>query len=164
MRLAIRDSRSEAAGARIAVKELVQDERADIIVTLAGTQVLPAVSDACEELGVPCLSSTFPWQVYYFGRGATVRRPFTWSYHFCWGLDDIASVFTDMWEVVGPGQKIGCLWNTGPQGTWSRTASTGCRRRPPAGSTASSTRAVMTRTRPTSANTSPRSSTQACPS
>ncbi|MGA4846839.1 ABC transporter substrate-binding protein [Streptomyces sp. G5(2025)] len=122
IRLAGRDSRSSADGARQAVKELVQDENAAIIVTLAGTQVLPAVADTCESIGVPCLSSTFPWQVYYYGRGADAACPFDWTYHFCWGLDDIAETFADLWEEAGGAgrQRVGCLWNDGPQGAWSR--------------------------------------------
>ncbi|OKJ93476.1 ABC transporter substrate-binding protein [Streptomyces sp. CB03234] len=116
LRLVGRDSRSSAEGARRAVRELVEVERARIVVTLAGTEVLPAVADACEEAGVPCLSTTFPWQVYY--HGGRRRR---WTYHFCWGLDDIAETFADLWEAVGGTERtVGCLWNDGPQGTWSR--------------------------------------------
>jgi len=121
IRLVSRDSRSCAEGARQAVEELARDENATIVVTLAGTEVLPAVADACEGLGVPCLSSTFPWQVYYYGRGADDDRPFDWTYHFCWGLDDIAETFADLWDRVdGSSQTVGCLWNDGPQGSWSR--------------------------------------------
>ncbi|MBT2398242.1 ABC transporter substrate-binding protein [Streptomyces sp. ISL-100] len=121
IRLVSRDSRSCAEGAREAVEELVRGENAAIILTLAGTQVLPAVADACAAIGVPCLSSTFPWQVYYYGRGADDSRPFDWTYHFCWGLDDIADAFADLWEQVnGSRHTVGCLWNDGPQGTWSR--------------------------------------------
>ncbi|WP_369193016.1 ABC transporter substrate-binding protein [Streptomyces djakartensis] len=123
IRLASRDTRSCAEGARRAVEELIRDEDASIVLTLAGTEVLPAVADACEAAGVPCLSSTFPWQVYYYGRGGGDDRPFDWTYHFCWGLDDIAETFADLWERVdGPGsrEQIGCLWNDGPQGMWSR--------------------------------------------
>ncbi|URN12178.1 ABC transporter substrate-binding protein [Streptomyces radiopugnans] len=60
--------------------------------------MLLTAADACEEAGVPCVSSTFPWQVYYYGRGARESTPFRWTYHFCWGLDDIAEVFADLWE------------------------------------------------------------------
>ncbi|MEV0122097.1 ABC transporter substrate-binding protein [Streptomyces sp. NPDC050703] len=121
IRLAGRDTRSSAEGARQAVDELVADEDAKIVLTLAGTQVLPAVADACEAAGVPCLSSAFPWQVYYYGRGADENRPFDWTYHFCWGLDDIADTFADLWERVdGREHTVGCLWNDGPQGAWSR--------------------------------------------
>ncbi|MFH8350337.1 ABC transporter substrate-binding protein [Streptomyces sp. NPDC018045] len=121
VRLVSRDSRSTADGGRQAVRELVADEGARIVVTLAGTQVLPAVADACEEARVPCVSSTFPWQVYYYGRGASDTTPFRYTYHFCWGLDAIADTFADLWELAaGPGRTVGCLWNDGPQGTWSR--------------------------------------------
>jgi branched-chain amino acid transport system substrate-binding protein len=126
VRLVSRDSRSTADGARQAVRELVRDEDARIIVTLAGTQVLPAAADACEEAGVPCVSSTFPWQVYYYGRGARDTAPFRWTYHFCWGLDAIAEVFADLWEQAGGSRRtVGCLWNDGPQGTWSRHGEVG---------------------------------------
>ncbi|UNO38452.1 ABC transporter substrate-binding protein [Streptomyces sp. MST-110588] len=126
VRLVCRDSRSTAEGARRAVRELVADEGARIVLTLAGTQVLPAAADACEEAGVPCVSSTFPWQVYYYGRGASDVAPFRWTYHFCWGLDAIAATFADLWELAGgPGRTVGCLWNDGPQGGWSRDTERG---------------------------------------
>ncbi|MER7108198.1 ABC transporter substrate-binding protein [Streptomyces sp. NPDC000229] len=121
LRLVGRDSRSCAEGARQAVRELVEVEQARIVLTLAGTEVLPAVADACEEASVPCLSSTFPWQVYHYG-----GRRRRWTYHFCWGLDDIAEVFADLWEAAGGTErKVGCLWNDGPQGTWSRHSTHG---------------------------------------
>ncbi|GAA2818350.1 ABC transporter substrate-binding protein [Saccharopolyspora taberi] len=120
VRLVSRDSGSEPAQARRGTEELIRDEHADVVLTLAGTHVLPAVADTCEEMATPCVSSTFPWQVYYYGRGATDDRPFRWTYHFAWGLDDIASTFAEMWEALGPGQRVGCVWNDGPQGNWSR--------------------------------------------
>ncbi|MEE1942044.1 ABC transporter substrate-binding protein [Streptomyces sp. TRM 70361] len=51
----------------------------------------------------------------------TDEKPFRWTYHFCWGLDDIAETFADLWDAVGgPARTVGCLWNDGPQGHWSR--------------------------------------------
>lgn len=116
VRLAWRDSRSEPDGARRAVAELVRDENVRMVVTMDGTRTLPAVADACEVLSIPCLSTVFPWQAYVSGRGTEPARPFRWTYHFAWGLDDIAAVFAEMWERVGPGRTVGCLWNDGPQG------------------------------------------------
>ncbi|TDP31911.1 ABC transporter substrate-binding protein [Nocardia ignorata] len=118
LRIVGRDSKSTADGARQAVTELVRDERARIVLTLAGTRVLPVVADTCDSLGSVCVSSTFPWQVHYYGRG---DRPLKRAFHFCWGLDDIAEVFADLWERAAPdGPTVGCLWNDGPQGNWSR--------------------------------------------
>ncbi|MFD7660497.1 hypothetical protein ACFV4N_41530, partial [Actinosynnema sp. NPDC059797] len=49
--------------------------------------------------------------------------------HFCWCVDDIASVFADLWEHLGPARTVGCLWNDGPQGAalrrWFRPVAAG---------------------------------------
>ncbi|GAA2213793.1 hypothetical protein GCM10009850_092560 [Nonomuraea monospora] len=78
--------------------------------------MLPAVADACEELGVPCLSTAFPWQGFVYGRGGDPSRPFTWTHHFAWGLDDIADVFAELWQRYAPRPQVGCLWNDDLQG------------------------------------------------
>lgn len=106
----LRDSGSTAAGARAATRSLVE-AGARIVVTLGGTATLPAVVDACAEHDVPSVSTTLPWQVF-----ATARQPGP-AFHFCWGLDDIASVFADLWEHLGAARTVGCVWNDGPQGT-----------------------------------------------
>ncbi|NSC20213.1 ABC transporter substrate-binding protein [Streptomyces albus subsp. chlorinus] len=116
VRIAVRDSRSDPEAARRAVRELAEQDGAHIVLTMAGTQVLPAATDACEALGVPCVSTTFPWQAYGYARGGDPQRAFRWTYHFAWGLDDIAAVFADMWERLGGRQTVGCLWNRDLQG------------------------------------------------
>ncbi|GGS76121.1 hypothetical protein GCM10010156_38600 [Planobispora rosea] len=116
LRIAVRDSQSDPTHARQAVRELAAEEGAHIVLTMAGTQVLPAVVDTCEELQVPCVSTTFPWQAYVHRPGARQRKRFEWTYHFAWGLDDIAAVFADMWERLGPARTVGCLWNDDLQG------------------------------------------------
>ncbi|MFJ8668949.1 ABC transporter substrate-binding protein [Streptomyces sp. NPDC093600] len=118
--IVVRDSRSEPAAARQAVHDLVTADQAHIVLTMAGTQVLPAVADACEELRVPCLSTTFPWQAYVHSRGATPGHSFRWTYHFAWGLDDIATAFARMWEQIEGAPTVGCLWNDDLQGSLLR--------------------------------------------
>ncbi|NEY31009.1 ABC transporter substrate-binding protein [Streptomyces sp. PRKS01-65] len=118
--IAVRDSRSEPEAARQAVRELVTADQANLVLTMAGTRVLPAVADTCEHLGVPCLSTTFPWQAYVRARGADPAHRFRWTYHFAWGLDDIAAVFASMWERVADRHAVGCLWNDDLQGTLLR--------------------------------------------
>ncbi|WP_437023119.1 ABC transporter substrate-binding protein [Streptomyces sp. enrichment culture] len=116
----VRDSRSDPRAARQAVRDLAAEDRAQLVLTMAGTRVLPAVADACEEAGVPCLSTTFPWQAYVHARGADPAHRFRWTYHFAWGLDDIAAVFASLWEGVGGRSTVGCLWNDDLQGTLLR--------------------------------------------
>ncbi|GAA1530246.1 ABC transporter substrate-binding protein [Actinomadura kijaniata] len=116
LRFAVRDSRSDPDGARRAVRELVERDRADVVITMAGTRVLPAVADACERRGVPCVSTTFPWQAYVYSRADDIGHRFAWTYHFAWGLDDIATVFADIWERLDGAPTVGCLWNDDLQG------------------------------------------------
>ncbi|GAA2454427.1 ABC transporter substrate-binding protein [Streptomyces glaucus] len=114
--VAVRDSRSDPEAARAAVRDLVRADGAHLVLTMAGTRVLPAVTDACEAAEVPCVSTTFPWQAYVHARGADPGHRFRWTYHFAWGLDGIASVFADLWEGVDGHAPVGCLWNDDLQG------------------------------------------------
>ncbi|CAL9286400.1 ABC transporter substrate-binding protein [Streptomyces sp. SudanB52_2052] len=114
--VAVRDSRSDPDAARRAVRDLADRYGAHLVLTMAGTRVLPAVTAACEGAGVPCVSTTFPWQAYVHTRGAGPGHRFRWTYHFAWGLDDIAAVFADLWEGVGGTGAVGCLWNDDLQG------------------------------------------------
>ncbi|HEV3361904.1 MAG TPA: ABC transporter substrate-binding protein [Pseudonocardiaceae bacterium] len=115
--VSIRDSRSTPDGAADAVRRLVEDERAALILTLGGTATVPAVARACAEVGVPCLSTTLPWQVLGERRGL--------GFHACWGLDDIAAAFASAWARVPGIDALGCLWNAGPQGAALRSAESG---------------------------------------
>ncbi|WP_229820782.1 MULTISPECIES: ABC transporter substrate-binding protein [Streptomyces] len=114
--VAVRDSRSDPEAARRAVRGLAGADGAHIVLTMAGTRVLPAVTDACEKAEVPCVSTTFPWQAYLHARGVRPGHRFRWTYHFAWGLDDIASVFADLWDGVDGRSPVGCLWNDDLQG------------------------------------------------
>jgi branched-chain amino acid transport system substrate-binding protein len=118
--VAVRDSRSDPEVARQAVRDLVAVDRAHVVLTMAGTRVLPAVADACEESRVVCVSTTFPWQAYIHTRGAHPGHRFRWTYHFAWGLDDIATVFAHMWEGSNGPRSVGCLWNDDLQGSLLR--------------------------------------------
>ncbi|HEX3782910.1 MAG TPA: ABC transporter substrate-binding protein [Pseudonocardiaceae bacterium] len=116
--VSIRDSASTPAGADDAVRRLVEEDGAALVVTLGGTHTVPAVALAGRRLGVPCLSTTLPWQVYRSKAGVG-------GYHACWGLDDIADAFADLWARVPDADSVGCLWNSGPQGAALRARDSG---------------------------------------
>jgi branched-chain amino acid transport system substrate-binding protein len=78
------------------------------------------VADQAEALGVPCVSNDCPWQAYYFGRGATPDKPFTWTYHFFWGLEDVTANFVSMWNSVKTNKIVGEMWPNDADGlAWS---------------------------------------------
>jgi branched-chain amino acid transport system substrate-binding protein len=74
------------------------------------------VSDVCEANGVPCISSLAPWQPWFFGRKGDPKKPFKWTYHFFWGLEDIIAVFLDMWSQVPTNKVVGAIWPNDPDG------------------------------------------------
>jgi branched-chain amino acid transport system substrate-binding protein len=111
LRITLADTGSEPDPAVAAVTRLVRVDGVRLILTLGGTHTVPAIAAACARLGVPCLSTTLPWQVYHSARATA-----DWGFHFCWGLDDIAHAFADAWTSTGRCGPVGCLWNDGPQG------------------------------------------------
>jgi branched-chain amino acid transport system substrate-binding protein len=117
--VSIRDSSSTPGDAHEAATRLVERDGAALVLTLGGTHAVPSVARACQRLGVPCLSTTLPWQVY-----RTAVDPGL-SFHACWGLDDIAAAFADVWARVPGADSVGCLWNSGPQGAALRSADSG---------------------------------------
>lgn len=117
----VADNCSDPGAARAAVREFGRCG-VSLVLTLGGTHTVPAVAAACEEFGVPGVTTTLPWQVYRACRG--VAQP-AWSFHFCWGLDDIADAFADMWDGVAEHATVGCLWNDGVQGTALRDPANG---------------------------------------
>jgi branched-chain amino acid transport system substrate-binding protein len=81
---------------------------------------LPEFSQDREALGTTCVSTTFPWQAYFYGRGADPDNPFRSTYHLAWGLGDMAAAFAERWECLGADLTVGCLWNNDRQGHFLR--------------------------------------------
>jgi branched-chain amino acid transport system substrate-binding protein len=112
----VRDSRSDAKRAGDAAADLILKDQVDLILASSTPDTTNPVADQCEANGVPCISTVAPWQPYFFGRGGKPDKPFTWTYHFFWGLEDIQSVFQDMWSQVSSNKKLGALWPNDPDG------------------------------------------------
>lgn len=104
-----RDSQSNPnRAAEVAAELILQDEVNMMIGSSTGDTVNP-VSDQCEANEIPCVTSDTPWQIVYFGRGATPDQGFKWTYHFFWGIDDMLGVFMSMWNQLDTNRKIGSL-------------------------------------------------------
>jgi branched-chain amino acid transport system substrate-binding protein len=118
-----KDSQSDPNRAAEVANELILDDGVDLIVVASTPETTNPVTDACEANGVPCISSVAPWQPWLF-RDPNVpppdTQPLEWSYHFFWGLEDIISVFSDMWSQVENNQTVGFLMpNDGDGLAWS---------------------------------------------
>jgi branched-chain amino acid transport system substrate-binding protein len=56
-----------------------------------------------------------PWQPYFIGRqqdrgNPASWKPFNYTYHFFWGLEDVIAVFTNMWGQVASNKSVGGLF------------------------------------------------------
>jgi branched-chain amino acid transport system substrate-binding protein len=73
---------------------------------------------------IPVISTVAPWQPWFIGQqgnpGAPDSwRPFDYGFHFFWGLEDVISVFTAMWNQLETNKAVGGLFpNDGDGNAW----------------------------------------------
>ncbi len=114
-----KDSQSNPDRAATVAGELITDSGIDIMLVASTPETTNPVADQCEANGVPCISTVAPWQPWFFGRNGDPAVGFQWTYHFFWGLEDIISVFLDMWGQVDTNKIVGGLFpNDGDGNAW----------------------------------------------
>jgi branched-chain amino acid transport system substrate-binding protein len=106
----VRDNQSNPNKAAELAGNLILNEKIHLMLPASTTDAINPVSDQCELHGVPCLSSQAPWQSFVFPRGGSAEKPFKWTYHFFWGLEDVLASFTGMWNSVQTNRKVGLLF------------------------------------------------------
>jgi branched-chain amino acid transport system substrate-binding protein len=115
----IKDSQSNPNRAAEVAGELILQDNVDLMVVGATPENSNPVCDQCELNGVPCISTTTPWQPWFFGRGGDPAKGFDWTYHYFWGLEDIIEVFTSIWNQVPTNKVVGLfLANDGDGNAW----------------------------------------------
>lgn len=115
----VKDSQSNPNRAAEVAAELILKNGIDLMLVGSTPENANPVSDQCELNGVPCISTTCPWQPWFFGRGGDPKKGFEWAYHFFWGLEDIIAVFTNIWKDVPSNKVVGLLLpNDGDGNAW----------------------------------------------
>ncbi len=122
----VKDSQSDPNRAAEVAADLILKDGIDLMVVASTPETTNPVSDQCEVNGIPCISTVAPWQPWYIGRqadpggGPPAWKPFNWTYHFFWGLEDIIGVFTNMWNSQSTNKVVGGMWpNDGDGLAWS---------------------------------------------
>ncbi len=116
----MKDSQSDSNRAATVAGDLMTNDGVDVMMVASTPDTVNPVADQAEALGVPCVSNDCPWQAYYFGRGATPETPFTWTYHFFWGLEDVTANFVSMWDALPTNKTVGEMWPNDADGlAWS---------------------------------------------
>jgi branched-chain amino acid transport system substrate-binding protein len=122
--VAVKDSQSNASRASDVAKELIISNKVDLMLVASTPETTNPVSTQCELEEVPCVSSVAPWQPYFIGRQRNPGdpkswKPFNYTYHFFWGLEDVIAVFTNMWGQLKTDRSVGGLFpNDGDGNAW----------------------------------------------
>jgi len=123
----VKDSQSNPNRAAEVAKELIVSNKIDLMLVASTPETTNPVATQCEVEEVPCVSTVAPWQPYFIGRQANPGdpaswKPFNYTYHFFWGLEDVIAVFTNMWGQLKTDKSVGGLFpNDGDGNAWGDT-------------------------------------------
>jgi len=112
----LRDSQSNSKRAAEVAQDLIDNEHVDVLLAAGTADTTNPTADQAEAASVPCITTDTPWEAWFFGRHGDPANPFEWTYHFFWGLDQIAAVYTGMWKQAQTNRVIGSLWSNDPDG------------------------------------------------
>jgi branched-chain amino acid transport system substrate-binding protein len=112
----VRDSQSNSNRAASVTNDLILNDNVNLVLVEGTPDNTNPVADACEANGTPCISSVAPWQSYFLGRKGDPAKPFKWTYHFFWGLEDLIAVYSEIWPAIPTNKKMGVLWPNDPDG------------------------------------------------
>jgi branched-chain amino acid transport system substrate-binding protein len=118
----LKDSQSNTDRASTVAGELITNDGVDIMMVASSADTAKPVATQAETLEVPCVSSDCPWQPYFLGRQKDPANPvpFTWTYHFFWGLEDVTANFIAMWDKLQTNKLVGEMWGNNADGiAWS---------------------------------------------
>jgi branched-chain amino acid transport system substrate-binding protein len=119
VQIILKDSQSNPNRAGEVANDLILKDKVNLMVVSSTPETTNPVSDACELNEVPCISTMAPWEPWFFGRNGNPQKGFNWTYHYFWGLEDITTVFTNMWGSVNTNKKVGGLFpNDGDGNAW----------------------------------------------
>jgi branched-chain amino acid transport system substrate-binding protein len=110
----VKDSQSSSARASDVAADLILRDKVSLVLVGAAPETDNPVSDQCELNEVPCAS---PWQPWFFVRGGKPDKPFKWTYHFFWGLEDAIAAFIGMWRQLETNRIVGGVFATMPTPT-----------------------------------------------
>ena len=120
----VKDSQSNPNRAAEVARELIVEDEIDMMLVASTPETTNPVATTCENEEIPVLSTVAPWQPYFIGQQGNPGdpqswQPFEYSYHFFWGLEDIISVFLNMWNQLDTNKSVGAIYpNDGDGNAW----------------------------------------------
>jgi branched-chain amino acid transport system substrate-binding protein len=119
VKIIVKDAASDSTTAGKVASELINSDGARLILASSTPDITNPVSEQCEANQVPCITTVAPWQPFAIRSGGK-PADLKYSYHFFWGLEDVAKVYSNIWKQVGSNGKAGGLFPNDPDGqAWS---------------------------------------------
>ncbi|GAA4703635.1 ABC transporter substrate-binding protein [Nocardioides conyzicola] len=120
VKIILKDAQSDSTRAGEVASDLINSDDADLILASSTPDIVNPVSEQCEANSVPCITTVAPWQTVAFREGGDTPADLKYTYHFFWGLEDVAAVYSDMWSQVETNKKAAGLFPNDPDGeAWS---------------------------------------------
>lgn len=110
VQIIVKDSQSSVSRASDVAADLILGDKVDMLLASGTPDTVNPVADQAELNEVPCITTDCPWQAYFFGRKGDPKTGFDWTYHFFWGLEDIAAAFIALWDTVATNRVVGGLF------------------------------------------------------
>jgi branched-chain amino acid transport system substrate-binding protein len=105
-----KDSQSNPNRAAEVATELIEKNKVNLLLAKGTPDTTNPVADQAELNGVPCVTDDAPWQSYFFGRKGDPAKPFKWTYHAFWGLEDVIANYVAIWDASKATKIVGGLF------------------------------------------------------
>ena len=126
VKILTKDTQSDPARAGQLAKGLINGDKVDLMLTTSTPETVNPVAGACEAAGVPCISTTVPWEAWYLGLGGKFGGPkpttFKYIFHFCFGVAEFDMAYTHLWSQIPTNKKVGVMWPNDADGNAIRGA------------------------------------------
>ena len=111
--IVVQDSQSDPNRASTVARQLILQNKVDMILTTSTPETTNPVAAAAEKLGTPCLSTVVPWESWYAGLGGNPVKPtttFKYTTMFFFGLKEFQGTFAPMWNRVKTNKVVACQY------------------------------------------------------
>ena len=125
VKIIVADSQSDPNRASEVARNLVLNNRVDLIITSSTPETDNPVALVCETEGVPCISTVVPWQAWYAGLGGNPLKPTTkyqYNVMFFFGFEGFGKCFIPMWKRMSTNKVVAEMFPNDADGDAFRAA------------------------------------------
>src|SRR5437870_4056320 len=123
--IVVKDTQSNPDRASQVARELIQSNKADLILTSSTPETTNPVADVCEANGVPCVSTIVPWEAWFFARGGKPGTGFNFTTMFFFGMQQFGECFIPMWNRMNTNKVVAFTYPNDADGNAFRDNKTG---------------------------------------